>query len=370
MTPTLPPNRLPGRTSEVPLTTVSLYGRSGPSARVRVFDWLDHLQIQAHTYTYLDEANASARTLLHQPIGVLREEIRSRLRSHRDKGTVLLSRAASPFSRGGVEARLLTTASFGVYDFDDALWIDSRSGLEALFSKSKIWNHATQAADRVIAGNEYLADAASKLNGDIRMVPSCVEPSRYIRKPTYELTNRPVLVWLGSPTTEKFLQLVADPLLAISRRYDVRLRIISAGNADLGRLNEIVERVAWTADGFATALSTADVGIAPLTDDAFSVGKCAYKLLQYGATCLPFVASPVGTNETVIRDLGALPASSPNGWIDALDYLLSTSSTVRSRLGASGLAGVMDGYSYAAWADSWRDALELPEAACRWEDSD
>jgi hypothetical protein len=57
---------------------------------------------------------------------------------------------------------------------------------------------AAAAADVVIAGNALLADFASLHSRDVRMIPTCVEPTNYQPKTAYDITSVPTLVWLGS----------------------------------------------------------------------------------------------------------------------------------------------------------------------------
>ena len=64
----------------------------------------------------------------------------------------------------------------------------------------------------------------------------------------------------------------------------------------------------------------------PLTDDPFSRGKSAYKLIQYQAAGLPAIASPVGENVRVIRHgVTGFLADSPAEWADALKQLAADS---------------------------------------------
>jgi glycosyltransferase involved in cell wall biosynthesis len=62
----------------------------------------------------------------------------------------------------------------------------------------------------------------------------------------------------------------------------------------------------------------------PLTDDAFSQGKSAFKLIQYAAAGLPVIASPVGENCKVVEDgKSGFLADSPEAWSEALGKLIN-----------------------------------------------
>ena len=61
----------------------------------------------------------------------------------------------------------------------------------------------------------------------------------------------------------------------------------------------------------------------PLTDDAWSRGKCAFKLLQYMAAALPCVASPVGANtEAVLDGINGFHATDVDEWERSLEKLI------------------------------------------------
>lgn len=340
------------------ITTVSAYGRAGASARVRVFDWLDHTRTPAESLTYLDGSRLSLGEIAHRPLATLKAERVLRAVVNRAPATpVLLSRGATPFSNGGIESALLRAATIGVYDFDDALMHQTGSGTRRAFSRAKVWLAATRAADRVIAGNEYLADYAAHHNADVRVIPSCVEPSRYQEKSSYSIAESPVAVWMGSPSTEQYLQDIARPLQEAHRRFGLRLRLISAGNAQLHGLEMMTDRVQWDPTTYGTELQNGDFGIMPLPDDPWTRGKCAYKLLQYGAAALPVIASPVGANVKALSQMKGFAASTEDDWLDALATLVGATSQARSEYGTAAREAVVAHYSFARWKSTWLDAV-------------
>ncbi|WP_158251584.1 glycosyltransferase [Cryobacterium sp. M91] len=342
------------------LQTVTSYGRRAGSARVRVFDWLDWLGVDAQSHTYLDGASNSPAVLARAPHLLLNSELKLRqLASSVGDETLLLSRQASPFSNGRIEARLLGNSARGIYDFDDALMHSPSGRLDKLWSKSRVWRRAVLAADIVIAGNDFLANEASVHSEDVVVIPSCVNPNEYTTKKSYELQSTPRAVWLGSPSTESYLRLVAEPLLALHRMNGLRITVISAGEGNLGSLGPMVDRVAWHPSTFSHHLAAADFGIMPLDDTEWTRGKCAYKLLQYGATGLPMIGSPVGSNAAVLKAAEGLAASSADDWLSAIESILQESTIRRAARGAAGRDAVERSYSFAGWEATFRKAVGL-----------
>ena len=67
------------------------------------------------------------------------------------------------------------------------------------FGKAATWTHAVAAADVVIAGNEDLAERASRTARNVYVIPSCIEPRAYAPRLSYALNDPPRIVWVGYP---------------------------------------------------------------------------------------------------------------------------------------------------------------------------
>jgi len=340
----------------------SSYGPAGASMRVRVLDWLSFLGLEAEVLDYLGTPNVRPGTLLRQPVRVAGAERRLRsLRRRPPWERLLISRSLGPFTRGRLEAELLQRAGWGVYDFDDALYADTRGGVHRLFGEAAGWSTAVRGADLVIAGNASLAEAAARLNPDVRVIPSCVEPRNYPRKTSYAVGPMPRLIWMGSPSTEQYLHAVAPALLRVHRLTGARLTVVSSGRRPLGELDIMTDRVNWDGSRTDALLAEADCGIMPLPDTPFTRGKCAYKLLQYGAAGLPAVASPVGVNAQVIDQLDGLAPDDVDSWQDALLGVLQESESARQARGHAARLAVENDYSFDAWQSEFLRAVNLPD---------
>lgn len=342
------------------LHTISSYGTTASSTRVRLNDWLRYLGIKATHHHYAGLGNNRPRSIAANAPGVARAEIALR-RLDLTGQRVIISREASPFSRGDIEERLLGRAAHGVYDFDDALF-DERSPVRRLLRTEDKCRRATAAADVVVAGNEHLANWAEQHSKDVRIVPSCVDPRDYVPKTNWSITaDVPTLVWLGSHATEQFIVQIAPALLEVNRRTGALLVLISGAedNARLAPLSQMISRIPWSLDTFASALAQADVAIAPLDDAPYSHGKCAYKLLQYAATGLPIVGSPVGANKLALQRFDGLAATTGDDWVQGLVQVLSEATSRRSVRGSVGRTAVDLHYSFDAWKSPWCGATGI-----------
>lgn len=342
-----------------PLVVFSPYGSDGASTRVRAHQWLAHTGVRAEVHGFAGLPSHSPRRVFRHLPSVLAAELRSRRLASRRYDRVLIQREISPFSSGGVIEQVAKRSSLSVYDFDDALMRTPSSRRDMLWSKSESCLRAVRAVDRVIAGNDYLADWATQHNSDVRVIPTCVEPGDYRMKDDYFVGGTPRLVWIGSPSTERYLHCIADALLDVHRQSGARLTVISAGEASMGRLDPMVDRVPWV-PGVESNLGAYDVAVAPLIDGSWERGKCAYKVLQYGAAGLPSVVSPVGANGPVSDDLGYPMADSIDSWADSLLDLLRAGPSERCSVGMGARAAVEAKYSYSSWAVEWLSAIGEP----------
>jgi glycosyltransferase involved in cell wall biosynthesis len=182
----------------------------------------------------------------------------------------------------------------------------------------------------------------------------------YFVKDSWAIVERPpVIVWLGSPSTERYLEDVAPELRRVNAKTGARLRLISAPGPETPALRGIVDRVPWNLETMPGLLASADVAIAPLDDSPFSRGKCAYKLLQYAASGLPIVGSPVGANELALKQFDGIAVGAQESWSEALLGLLGETADRRAQRGHTAVEQVRGNYSFEAWAGQWLRAVGL-----------
>ena len=79
----------------------------------------------------------------------------------------------------------------------------------------------------------------------------------------------------------------------------------------------------WSIEREKKYLRRIDIGIMPLRDDEWSRGKGGYKLLQYMATGISCVGSPVGVNKEIIEEgNNGFLASDNDEWYKKLEILI------------------------------------------------
>ena len=234
-----------------------------------------------------------------------------------------------------------------ILDFDDAIFhqYDShpRRLVRILFGR-KIGRIIASAA-AVSAGSEYLAQYARSFNTRVHIIPTVVDPARYV--PAQPENHSPFSVgWIGSPSTASFLLDVADVLREMSASVPVKLIAVGARKLEIHGVETEIRP--WRLQNESADLAGFDVGIMPLPDTPWARGKCGFKLIQYMAAALPTVASPVGANRDIVLPgvTGYLP-SSPAEWVDALTQLANDAS-LKSKLGKAGRRRVISHYSMEA----------------------
>jgi glycosyltransferase involved in cell wall biosynthesis len=251
-----------------------------------------------------------------------------------------------------LEARLVGGLSRRrVFDVDDAIYVRKPRRLGDPVDES-IWRRRKFAAtcrwvDVVAAGNDVLASVARPAAHEIAVLPTSIDTSAY-RASTASAADPPTIAWIGSPENLIYLEMIRPALARLAARHPaLKVRVICSQFPDWPEIH--VERIAWSSQTEAQSLAAAHIGVMPLTDDEWSRGKCAFKLLQYMAASLPCVASPVGANtEAVLDGVNGFHARSIDEWEQTLERLIA-SADLRARCGANGHAHVEKRYALRAY---------------------
>lgn len=207
-----------------------------------------------------------------------------------------------------------------IYDFDDAIFL--RSNGEASAIRMARFQAIASRADQVWAGNSFLAAEACRFNQNVQLVPTSVDIISYGAEVKKEEVF--TLVWIGSSSTRKYLEVYKQVLEEIGKSVsDIQLKVISDFEFSLEHLRVINQP--WSQATEISDLKSCHVGIAPMTDNLWTKGKCALKILQYMAASLPVISSPVGANsEVVVNGETGILASSSADWTNAVKTLIHT----------------------------------------------
>jgi glycosyltransferase involved in cell wall biosynthesis len=239
-----------------------------------------------------------------------------------------------------------------IYDFDDAIWLPNTSEENKLAGWLKFHGKVKSICRwsyRVSCGNEWLADYARQFNSRVMVNPTTIDSER-LHNPNFFPTRKPndkiVIGWTGTHSTLQYLKPILPALQAIEKKFSVAIRIISNKNPELPL--QSVEFVPWSIQTEIQDLYSFDIGLMPLTDDAWAKGKCGFKALQYMALEIPGIASPVGVNTNIITNgVNGFLCESNNEWIETLSGLIQQAE-MRKRIGRAGRQTVVDRFSVAS----------------------
>ena len=246
-----------------------------------------------------------------------------------------------------------------VFDVDDAIYVRKPRRLgeapnESLWRKKK-FAATCRWVDEVAAGNDVLAGVARASARAVTVLPTSIDTAAY-QTTTATAADPPTVVWIGSPENLIYLEMIRPALARLTVRHPtLKMRVICSQFPLWPEIN--VESIAWSSASEAGSLAAAHIGVMPLTDDAWSRGKCAFKLLQYMAAGLPCVASPVGANtEAVIDGVNGFHARTVDDWERSLQSLIE-SPELRARFGANGRAHVESRYAMRRYQERYLELL-------------
>ncbi|RPH98705.1 MAG: glycosyltransferase, partial [Calditrichaeota bacterium] len=200
---------------------------------------------------------------------------------------------------------------------------------------------------------------AQRFNPQVVVVPTTVCMADF-QEFEPNLTAEPIVIgWIGSPSTQHYLFMIAECLKELHKKYDFVFRVIGAQKLNLPGIP--LQLREWSLKSEAQEIASLTIGIMPLPDDAWTRGKGGYKLIQYLAAGVPACASRVGVNSEIIQDgVTGFLASSTAEWYQKLETLL-TDSNLRRQFSRRGRQVVRDKYSLEGNYQRWyRSVTQFP----------
>lgn len=178
--------------------------------------------------------------------------------------------------------------------------------------------------------------------GNLKYLPTVIEKEKYYITKN-KANKKIIIVWIGSPSTEKYLYLIKKPLENLSKKYNFTLRIIGGTQKIEGISCEILK---WTEELESKLISESDIGIMPLYNGYFEKGKCGFKLIQYMASGLPVIASPSPANNEIIdQGINGYIAENIENWEKYLEKLIKFKE-LRIKFGENSRKKVEENYTY------------------------
>ena len=241
-----------------------------------------------------------------------------------------------------------------VFDFDDTIYLKKFARIRSrLLTRSANW---------VVVGSRHLEAWAKKRNTRVTMVPTSVPFDIYSSFSRYSRSENNIFTigWIGNgPNHVKNLRLIVEPLSQLVKK-EIKFRFILIGALkhkplyDLfepitGLNIEIIDTLEWSdPNSGPKAIQGFDIGLMPLVEDEKTLGKCAFKAIEYMACAVPPIISPVGENNFLVREgQNGFFADNDSEWVEKIMRFYNDKN-LRDVLGMRAQETIKNEYSYEA----------------------
>lgn len=245
------------------------------------------------------------------------------------------------------------------------------------FTRHQIVSRFARDAALVLVSSNALRARLAGLNGNIRVIPNCLDEQLFEQKLQYSpnaevLKNRTPLVlgYMGTYSHLDDLLMIIEPLREFLHEYRdaVKLELIGIADAKLiqnlfrdlpvanvaipSGMGEYTKFMQWMTNSVHW-----DFGIAPLVENAFNTCKSDLKFLDYAIHRIPGIFSATESyRHTVVHNRNGLLASNESDWRTHLRAM--TDPMVRRRLAEEAQSYVIDERLLSKNAYLWEEMAE------------
>jgi len=233
-----------------------------------------------------------------------------------------------------------------VFDVDDAIMVKPDAMPKESRRRRVRFERAIAESDLVFAGNSYLMKVVQELGAKAILIPTCIDLNRYpasVVRPS-GMEGPLHLGWIGSQSTLPYLEEL-KPIFRELGQKPVPMDLTIICNTFFDDCGMPVCKKIWSSETEVRDLMGLDIGLAPLPENPWTIGKSATKVVQYMAAGLPVITSPVGANAEIVQDgVNGFHAKDIREWVDRI-LSLAEHRDQRIKMGIAGRQLVEKSYS-------------------------
>lgn len=298
---------------------------------------------------------------LRKAIGTLRGHLRrvrdlTRLRNY---DVVYISMWVTPFGTTWMERLTRHLARAIVYDIEDNLLTQDGAprGLRQRLKGRNKPRFLLERADHVLTASPFMIDRYRTLNrrGAVTLIYPSVDTDSFCPRAEPSRASKPVIGWTGTFSSRPYLDLLRPVFQELARRLDFKLIVIGNFSYELPGVD--LEVLTWSRAEEVAQMQRLDIGVYPLPNDDWVLGKAGLKVIQYMAFGLPSVSSNIGTAVLQVKDgVNGFLVDTEAQWLDVLERLCRDSE-LRRRIGEAGRKEAVAHYSRPATSERYLAVL-------------
>lgn len=264
----------------------------------------------------------------------------------------------TPFGLPLFERLLFLGTKKVLYDIDDLVYLKANksaaNGFIAALKGRKKPILLMKKSRHVITCTPHLDQFVRQFNANTTDISSTINTETYL--PAERKNTVPVIGWSGSHSTSKYVYLLENVLREVAAEIPFTLKVIGDPSFTIEGIS--TEAIVWKEETEVQELNTFDIGIYPLPDEEWVLGKSGLKALQYMALEIPTVATAIGANFRVIEDgVSGFLVTTDNEWKARLLELLREAE-LRKTIGKAARERVEQYYSIHANRETYLNCIQ------------
>lgn len=235
-----------------------------------------------------------------------------------------------------------------IYDVEDNVTMEKGNELNPFVKILKSPDktaYLLKNADHVITSSPFLNEDCLRVNRKkaCTYISSSIDTDSFLPANPYKNDRKVTIGWTGTFSSRSYLDLLRNVFLELKKRCGFKLRVIGNFQYELPGID--LEVIQWTKEKEVEDLQGIDIGIYPLVQSKWVLGKSGLKAIQYMAFGLPVVATNIGTTPRLITHLeNGWLVKTDDEWIEALETLVRNPD-LRRKLGEAARKSVLENYS-------------------------